>query len=96
MSTTLSSASGIISRTRSSPVTPRCTAPAASWLRDFRCRKVGDFDAVETGDRAAIVARAARLDELEPGAREERLGILLQPPFCRDGENERRAHDAPP
>ncbi len=30
ISTTLLSASGICSRTRSSPVTPRCTAPAAS------------------------------------------------------------------
>ena len=63
---------------------------------DFRCRKVGDFDVVETGDRAAIVTRAARLDQSQPGAREERLGILLQPPFCRDGENERPGHRAPP
>ena len=32
ISTTRVSASGIISRTRSSPVTPRCTAPCASCV----------------------------------------------------------------
>ncbi len=49
-----------------------------------------------SGDRAAILARAARLDELEAGAREETFRILLQPAFRRHGEHERRAHDCVP
>ena len=58
------SASGIISRIRSSPVTPKCTAPCASCAGDLGGREIGDLDAGQAGDRAAIVARAARLDQL--------------------------------
>ena len=32
-------------------------------LRDVGRRQIGDLDAGQVGDRAAIVARAARLDE---------------------------------
>src|SRR4029079_18134211 len=64
--------------------------------RDFRGGQIGDFDAVETGDRAAIVARPAWFDQSQPGAREERFGVFLQPPFGRDSENKRPAHRAPP
>ena len=50
---------------------------------------IGDLDARQAGDRAAIVARAAPLHELEPGAGEERRGAFLQPPLRGDGEDER-------
>ena len=76
-----------VSRTRSSPVTPRCTAPCAKLRGDFGGREIGDLDAVEPGDRAAIVARAARLDQRQAGAREERLGVFLQPALGRHGED---------
>ena len=96
ISTTRCSASGIISRTRSSPVTPRWTAPCASCVGDFGGREIRDLDAGQAGDRAAIVAGAARLDQLQAGAREERLGVLLQPALGGHGEDQRRAHGAPP
>ncbi len=64
--------------------------------RDFRCGQISDLDAVDAGNGAAIIARAARLDEFEPRAREEGFGVLLQPAFRRHGEDERRAHGAPP
>ena len=35
---------------------------------DLAGRKIGDLDAGQVGDGAAIVARAARLDELQAGA----------------------------
>ena len=63
---------------------------------DFGGRQIGDLDAVEAGDGAAIVARAARLDQIEPRAREEGFGVFLQPALGRHGEHQRRAHDAPP
>ena len=63
---------------------------------DFGGREIGDLDAVEPGDGAAIVARAARLDQREAGAGEEGLGVLLQPALGRHGEDQRRAHAAPP
>ncbi len=69
----------------------------AELLGDFRGREVSDLDAVEALDGAAIVARAARLDQFEPGAREEGFSVLLQAAFRRHGKKERRvAHDAPP
>ena len=71
------SASGIISRTRSSPVTPRCTAPCAELRGDLGGREIGDLDAGQAGDRAAIVARAARLDELQ--ARRARRTLRRSP-----------------
>jgi hypothetical protein len=63
---------------------------------DVGGREVGDLDAGHAGDRAAIFARAARLHQLEAGAREELLGIFLQPPLGRHREHERRAHDTLP
>ena len=63
---------------------------------DFGGRQIRDLDAVEAGDGAAIVARAARLDQREPGAREESFGVFLQPALGRHGEHQRRTHDAPP
>ena len=67
--------------------------PALQNLHD-----VGDIffvDLVEARDRAAIVARAARLQQGEARAREERLRVLLQPAFRRHRDDE-RAHVAPP
>ena len=43
---------------------------------DLGGREVGHLDARQVRDGAAIVARTARLDELEPGAREEDLRVL--------------------
>src|SRR5579872_3309927 len=68
----------------------------AELLGDFRCGKVGDLDAIEPGNSAAIVAGAARLDELQSGAREKAFRILLQPAFRGHGKEERSVHGAPP
>ena len=62
---------------------------------DLGGREVGHLDAGKVGDRAAIVAHAARLDELEPGAREEALRVLLQPALGRHRDHERESHDSP-
>ncbi len=85
------SASGIISRTRSSPVTPRCAAPCAS-CDDFTRGQIGNLDAVHALDGAAIVAHAARLDQAQACACEEALGVFLQTSLGRDGDDERRGH----
>src|SRR5262249_43693218 len=60
---------------------------------DFGGREIRHLDAGEVGDGAAVVARAARLDQLEPDARKEGFHVRLQPAFRRHGEDERRAHD---
>ena len=57
---------------------------------DLGRRDIGDLDPRQTGDRAAIVAGAAPLGELEAGAGEERRRSLLQSPLGGDGEDERR------
>ena len=57
---------------------------------DLGRREKGDLDARQPGDGAAIVARAAPLHEFEPGAGEERRGVLLQPPLRGHGEDQRR------
>ena len=96
ISTTRRSASGIISRSRSSPVTPRWIDPCASALGDLGGRQIGDLHVRQIRDRAAIVANAARLDQRKPGAGEERLGVLLQAALGRHRDDERRAHAASP
>ncbi len=58
---------------------------------DFGGGEERHLDAVEPRQGAAIIARTARLDEVEAGAGEERLGILLQPAFRRHRKDE-RAH----
>ncbi len=63
---------------------------------DFGGRQISDLDAVETGDGAAIVARAARLDQRKPRAREESFRIFLQAALGGNGEDQRRAHGASP
>ena len=94
--TTRLSMSAIVSRSKSSPVTPRWIVPCASAPAISRGREISDLDAGQARDRAAIVARAARLDQRQAGAGEERLGVLLQPALGRHGDDERRAHAAPP
>ncbi len=56
---------------------------------DLGRRDIGDLDARQPGDGAAIVARAPPLHELEPGASEESVGCLLQSPLGGNGEDER-------
>ena len=56
---------------------------------DLGRRDIGDFDARQPGDRAAIVARPPPLHEFEPGAGEESVGRLLQSPLGGDREDER-------
>ena len=56
---------------------------------DLGRRDIGDLDARQPGDGAAIVARSPPLHEFEPGAGEESLGCLLQSPLGRNSENER-------
>src|SRR5262249_39569971 len=63
---------------------------------NFGRGQIGDLDTVEASKGAAIIARTARLDERETGARKKRFGVLLQPSFGRNGEHQRRTHDAPP
>ncbi len=49
--------------------------------RNLGSGEIGDFRAFDSGDGAAIVARAASLRQLQAGAREEGGGVLLQPAF---------------
>ena len=53
----------------------------AELLGDLGGGQISHFDAVEACDGAAIVAGAARLDEIEAGAGEKAFGVLLQPAF---------------
>ena len=46
---------------------------------DLARRQIGDLDIVETRDSTSIVARTARLRQCETRAREESIGVLLQP-----------------
>ena len=57
---------------------------------DLGGRKKGDLDAGQTGDGAAIVARAAPLHEFETGAGEKGRGVFLQPALRGDRQNEGR------
>ena len=50
---------------------------------------IGDLDARQASDRAAIVARAASLHEFKPSPGEERRGSLLQSPLGGDRQHER-------
>ena len=59
---------------------------------DLGGRKIRHLDPGKIGDRPAIVARAARLDQLEAGAREEGLGVLLEPALGGHGDNEGCGH----
>jgi hypothetical protein len=63
-------------------------------IHHFGGRQIRHLHAGEVGDRAAVVAHAARLDQLESDARKERFHVRLQPAFRRHGDDECRAHDA--
>ena len=86
---TASSASAICSRTRSSPVMPRCAVPLASWLTISEADRKATSTSGHAGERAAIIAGAAGLGEDEAGAGEERGGVLLQAPLGGNGQDER-------
>ena len=62
---------------------------------DLGCREICHLDPGKIGDSAAVIAHAARLDELEPGAREEGFGVLLQPALGRHGDDEGCGHGVP-
>ena len=64
----------------------------ADLAGDLRRRQIGDLDAGDAGDAAAIAPRRAGLDELEPGAAKARGVVLLQAALGGDGEDQRRAH----
>src|SRR5439155_4906030 len=67
---------------------------AARQLRgDLAGREIGDLDIVEARDRAAIVARATGLRQLESCTGEKGLGVLLKAALGGNGQNEWRAHD---
>ena len=91
---TRSSARAMVSRTRSSPVTPRWAAPAASWPAISEAERKSDLDVGHAGERAAIVAGAALLHEAQAGAAEEGGGVLLQPALGGDGEEQRASSGA--
>ena len=57
---------------------------------DLGGRKKGDLDPGQARDRAAVVARAPPLRQLEAGAGEKGRGVFLQPPLGGHGENEGR------
>lgn len=63
---------------------------------DLARREIGDLDMVEARDGAAIVARAARFCQRQPGVRKERLGVFLQAAFGGNREDKGRAHDCSP
>ena len=87
-SSTAASASGICSRTRSSPVMPRWAVPLAELAHDLGGREKGDLHVGHALERAAIIARPARLGEDEAGAGEERGRVLLQAPLGGNGQDE--------
>src|SRR5262249_61983867 len=60
--------------------------------RDLGGRQVGDLDALDARNGAAVVARAARLHEDEAGAGKECMRVLLQAALGRDGKDEWSVH----
>ena len=69
--------------------------PLRQQIDDLGGREIRNLNAGKIGDGAAVVARPARLDELEPGASKERFRVRLQASFRRHRDDERRAHGAP-
>src|SRR5437667_1448609 len=65
-------------------------------LGDLGGREIGDVDARKVRNRSAVIAGAARLDEIEAGTREEGFRVLLQPALGGHGDDEGRAHGSPP
>ncbi len=66
------------------------SAALRELARDLGGGEEEHLDVRHAGDAAAIVARAAALDQRQAGAREEREGVLLQPALGGHGEGERR------
>ena len=59
--------------------------------RDLTRREERDLDIVEAFQGAAIIAYAAPAHDVETGAREKCVGIVLQPPLRGHGKDQRRA-----
>ena len=75
---------------------PEMNGPLRHLRDDLGNRQVGDFDPGKPGQRAAILARAARLHQVEAGAGKEGVRVLLQAALGGDGEHQRSAHVALP
>ena len=63
-------------------------AAGSDLVSDFSRREEQQLNARQGGDRGGVVASAAPLFEIEPGAREEGRRLVLQPAFRRDREND--------
>ena len=55
---------------------------------DLACRQIGDLDAIDAADAAAIFADTTRLDHRKPRFGKELVGAFLHPPLGRHGEHE--------
>ena len=62
---------------------------------DLRRGQISHLHIGQAVDGAAVVARAARFGQREPGAGEERLGVFLQAALGGHRDDERGAHAAP-
>ena len=69
--------------------------PLRQQVDDLGRREIRNLNAGKIGDGAAVVARPARLDELEPGASKERFRVRLQASFRRHRDDEGLAHGEP-
>ena len=65
--------------------------PGGELARDLGGGEERDLDAVDAGEAAAILPPAALLDG-QAGAREQRLGLLLQAALGGERQDERAAH----
>ena len=77
---TRSSAFGIISRKKSSPVTPRWIEPCARWLAISEA-EVRNFDSEKLRNGPAIVAAAARLYESHARPLKKAFAFSCSRPF---------------
>src|SRR5436190_1774512 len=74
---------------------PEMHGPLRESVHDLRGGEISNTDARNIRDAATIVAGSSRLDQIETGAREECLRILLQPPLGGDGNDELLGHATP-
>ena len=72
---------------------PKMHATLRQPVHDLGSRKKYHLDARQVGDGATVVARAARLGQIEPGSREERFGVGLQTALGRHCDDKRSAHE---
>src|SRR5262249_43558214 len=70
--------------------------PLRQKLRDLGSREIGHLDPGKIRDRAAVIASAARLDEVEARAGEKCFGVLLQAALGRNRDHKSGSHGAAP